>query len=280
VKRAAGLALLALLPLAGCGGASAPPSITVQPALVYSLGGFAPGATIEPGKPTTVAFSIRQPDGKSLTAYKTGGGPHTGVHLIVVDSNLQSMIHRHPPIGADGQVREPITFPKPGRYRVVVDAYPKGGALTTGVQLFRTVTVAGTAAPAPLPPYEPSQTAGGLHFVIHGTPQLKALTAATMDVSVTRSDGQPVAFQPLYGAIAHAIFFRAGTLSYFHTHICAPGDSACTGTVGATQLSPSMLQQGALKVGVLLPQPGTWRLFLQVQVDGKPRTAAFTLTVH
>ena len=33
---------------------------------------------------------------------------------------------------------------------------------------------------------------------------------------------------PWYGALAHAIFFRKGTLDYFHTHVCAPDVTACT----------------------------------------------------
>ena len=37
---------------------------------------------------------------------------------------------------------------------------------------------------------------------------------------------------------------------------------------------------GKLKVGVLVPAPGTWRLFLQCKVDGRVLTAPFTLEVH
>ena len=36
---------------------------------------------------------------------------------------------------------------------------------------------------------------------------------------------------------------------------------------------------GHLRVGVLVPVPGTWRLFLQTQVDGHILTAPFTLKV-
>jgi hypothetical protein len=36
---------------------------------------------------------------------------------------------------------------------------------------------------------------------------------------------------------------------------------------------------GALRVGVLVPTAGTWRLFLQARVDGKVVTAPFTLSV-
>jgi len=41
-------------------------------------------------------------------------------------------------------------------------------------------------------------------------------------------DGKPPALTPWFGALAHAIFFRAGTLDYFHSHVCAPGATSCT----------------------------------------------------
>jgi hypothetical protein len=37
---------------------------------------------------------------------------------------------------------------------------------------------------------------------------------------------------------------------------------------------------GQLRVGVLLPVSGTWRLFLQCKVDGRILTAPFTLEVR
>ena len=38
--------------------------------------------------------------------------------------------------------------------------------------------------------------------------------------------GRPARFTPWFGALAHAIFFRAGSLDYFHTHVCAPARPA------------------------------------------------------
>jgi hypothetical protein len=37
---------------------------------------------------------------------------------------------------------------------------------------------------------------------------------------------------------------------------------------------------GVLRVGVLLPLSGTWRLFLQCRVNGQVVTAPFTLVVR
>jgi hypothetical protein len=100
-----------------------------------------------------------------------------------------------------------------------------------------------------------------------------------MTITVTDPHGKPAKFTPWYGALAHAIFFRAGSLDYFHTHVCAPGTTGCTSTLGATQVTGTSDQPGKLQVGVLVPVAGTWRLFIQVKANGKVLTAPFTLTV-
>jgi len=269
-----------VLVAAGCGGSSTP-SITVGSARTYHLAGFLPAGPAKAGVPTTVAFTVIQPDGSPLTAYKHGAGPHNGIHLIIVRRDLGVIIHTHPPVGPDGRLATRITLPSPGPYKVVIDVYPQptGPASQTNFQLFTTLTVAGKYAPHPLPAFAPSTTVDGYRFVLHGTPHLKAIDPALLDFTVTGPDGKPATFTPWYGALAHAIFFRQGSLDYFHTHVCAPGASGCTSILGATKVTGSSTTPGRLKVGVLVPVPGTWRLFLQCRVNGHVVTAPFTLQV-
>ncbi|MGZ4439809.1 MAG: hypothetical protein ACXVZN_05500, partial [Gaiellaceae bacterium] len=146
-------------------------------------------------------------------------------------------------------------------------------------QLFSTFTVAGPYTPRPLPPLETSQTVDGYRFTLQGRPKLHAIEAAFLHFTVTRPDGKPASFTPWYGALAHAIFFRAGSLDYFHTHVCAPGAVGCTSALGATKVTGSSTTPGKLRVGVLVPVAGTWRLFLQCRVNGHVLTAPFTLRV-
>jgi hypothetical protein len=61
--------------------------------------------------------------------------------------------------------------------------------------------------------------------------------------------------------------------------VCAAGVSGCTSILGATKVTGSSTTPGHLKVGVLVPVPGTWRLFLQCRVNGHVVTAPFTLQV-
>jgi hypothetical protein len=275
------IALLAAAAAAGCGsgGAAGPAAPVIAPAQVYRLGSFSPAGPVRAGVPVTVSFRVVQPSGRPLVHYRTGPGPHVGVHLIAVRQDLATIIHRHPPIGPGGLIRQTLTFPTPGPYHLLVDVYPAHrGPGYVNFQLVRTIRVAGAYRPAPLPPFSPQVRAGALHFTLHGTPHLKVAQAAIFSVTVT-DRGRPARFTPWYGALAHAIFFHTRDLAYFHTHICAPNAAGCTSILGSSSVSGTSSAPGVLRVGVLLPEAGTWRMFLQCQVSGRIVTAPFTLRV-
>jgi hypothetical protein len=276
-----GAVLATMLVLAGCG-SSAGTSITVPrvaAAKIFTLGNFHPTGRITAGHPTTMSFDVQLPDGKPLTTYKTGAGPHTGVHLIIVRDDLAYIIHDHPPIPASGTLQQSVTFPAPGPYHVLVDVYPNIPGSEPNFQLFRNVDVAGTYHPRKLPGFHADLVVDGYHFDMRGTPHLHAIQAAFVHVNVTDSHGRPVHFVPWFGALAHAIFFEKGTLNYFHTHVCAPDAPNCGSILGATRITGSAPAPGKLTIGVLLPVSGTWRLFIQLKLHGKVVTAPFTLNV-
>ncbi len=265
--------------LAGCGGSStlAPPN--VAPAAIYQLTHFTPVGPVLPGKPVRVSFEIQQPDGTPLIHFKTGPGPHTGVHLILVRDDLAYIIHVHPPVGRSAIVGETVVFPAPGPYRMVVDIYPATG-VNVNFQLFGSVRVTGAYRPKPLPPPASVDVIDGYRFSLHGASHLHAIQAALVTIDVTSPTGRPTPFSPWFGALAHAIFFRKGSLDYFHTHVCAPGVTGCTSVLGPTKVTGRSATPGKLNVGVLVPASGTWRLFLQCKLDGRIFTAPFTLEVH
>jgi hypothetical protein len=269
--------LLAVL-LAGCGGSSDSKFPTIGAARTFHLADWTP-TTLKAGTATKLSFRIVQPDGKTLTNYRRGAGPHTGIHLIFVRSDLGAIVHHHPPVGADGTLTDTVTLPTAGRWRVVVDAYP-ANERQPNFQLFKTLTVPGFAPAAVVPPFEATQVVDGYTFRLKGNPHVKAIQASTFEVDVTGPDGKPAKFRTWFGATAHAIFFRKGTLAYYHTHICDPAATACISSVaGGATVSGRSSKPGQLKVGVLLAQGGTWRMFLQCNVGGKVLTAPFTLKV-
>ncbi len=278
MKRLALAASLLALVLAGCGGSSTVTGPTIEPAAVYKLVHFEPAGPVEAGKPVKVSFQIQQPDGTPLVHFKTGPGPHTGVHLILVRDDLAYIIHQHPPVGHSATIAKTVVFPAPGPYKLVVDVYPATG-VQANFQLFGTVRVKGAYHPKPLPKVTTADVVDGYHFSLHGASHLKAIEPALVTVDVTDPQGRPTPFTPWFGALAHAIFFRKGSLDYFHTHVCAPGVSGCTSVLGPTKVTGTASTPGKLKVGVLVPVPGTWELFLQLKQGAKVLTAPFTLEV-
>ena len=96
-----------------------------------------------------MSFTVSQPSGAPLVHYRSGPGPHVGVHLIIVRDDLATIIHRHPPVGKDGLIRRRSTFTKPGPYRVLVDLYPATkGPGYANFQLFQTIHVLGRITPS------------------------------------------------------------------------------------------------------------------------------------
>ena len=267
--------------LAGCGGGSSAPSITVGAARTYHVTEFGPTSGIQAGKRTLLSFTIVQPNGAPLTKYKHGSGPHNGVDLVIVRSDDSHVLYEDSDIHAHGYITQPVVFPAPGRYRVVIDAYPRQTSQTSpfNFQLFTWVTVTGKTDLHPLPAFSRTTTVDGYRFTLSGLPSLHAIEPAFLTFDVTGPGGRPASFSLWRGALAHAIFIRKGSLDYFHTHVCPPGATNCGARLGGASVTGVTSTPGKLKVGVLVPVAGTWRLFLLTYIDGKERVAPFTLVV-
>jgi len=268
-----------VLVLTGCSGSSRPAVPTIGAARTFGLSGFTPTRVAHPGT-VKIAFTVRQPSGAPLTSYRRGAGPHTGVHLIIVRRDLGLIIHRHPPIAANGRIAQAVTLPTPGPYHVLVDIYPAVRGAPRNFQLHQDLTVAGAYHPKPLPRFSPTQTVGGYRIALKVPKRIHPIDPVTLTATITDPSGKRVIFHPWYGALAHAIFFRAGTLDYFHTHVCGPNTPGCTSIFGGAKVTGRPAGPGKLNVGVLLPVAGTWRLFLQFQDRGRIITAPFTLSVR
>ena len=268
-----------VLVLTGCSGSSRPAVPTIGAARTFGLSGFTPTRVAHPGT-VKIAFTVRQPSGAPLTSYRRGAGPHTGVHLIIVRRDLGLIIHRHPPIAANGRIAQAVTLPTPGPYHVLVDIYPAVRGAPRNFQLHQDLTVAGAYHPKPLPRFSPTQTVGGYRIALKVPKRIHPIDPVRLTATITDPSGKRVIFHPWYGALAHAIFFRAGTLDYFHTHVCGPNTPGCTSIFGGAKVTGRPAGPGKLNVGVLLPVAGTWRLFLQFQDRGRIITAPFTLSVR
>ena len=276
------VAALGVLVLAGCGGSDSG-GLTgpkIGKAKAFALADFKPTGPVQPGKPTNVSFHITTPDGNTLTKFKTGSGPHTGVHLIFVKNDLSQIIHLHPPLKPDGSVDERVTFPSGGPWHTLVDVYPDLGNNTLrNFQLTHDLKVDGAYKAQPLPALRTTQTVDGNTFKISLPKKLKSLRPQFFDIHVTGPDGKPAKFGSWFGATAHAIFFKEKALDYFHTHVCRPDNKACQNATAGSTIVGKADKPGVLTVGTLLPTAGTWKLFLQTKINGKVMTVPYTLDV-
>ncbi len=268
--------------IAGCGSSGGVTVPTVLPARTFGLAGFKPAGPVLPGRRTVVSFTIRTPSGKPLTEYKECCDPHAGVDLIVVRSDDSHVQYIDADADADGRVSVPVVFPTPGRYRIVVDAYPQvtGPDTPFNFQLFTWVTVRGHYRSQPLPPYRSTEVVDGYRFQIEGRPHLRAIEPSFLVLRVTDPAGRKAVFANWRGALAHAIFFHTGSLAYSHTHVCKPGAIYCFSVLGNVRVTGHSTAPGILKAGVLLPESGTWRLFLLTYLGGHVLTVPFTLDVR
>ena len=149
--------------------------------------------------------------------------------------------------------RYPLTLPGPGTYRAYADFTADGSAVVLGVALSH-----GDSVPEPLPPPSTVDSVDGLTVSYEGT--LRTGVVEPLLFHVCRA-GRPVPVQPYLGAYGHLTMLRRTDLGYLHIHP-EPG-----------------LVAGAAKFWVATPSPGTYRMYLNFQVDGVVHTAGFTVAV-
>jgi hypothetical protein len=205
----------------------------------------APETTLPPLEATPFAFRVLADDGPVLD-YDVEQG--TSMHLVIVSRDLSRHAHVHPELSADGTWRTPLTL-SPGSYRAVADFSTEGERRTLAVDL----SVPGPLDVAPLPPPATTATAGGLRVELERD-------GTELHFTAYDAAGAPIVPEPYLGARGHLVALRAGDLAYVHVH--PSGEDGATTSYDAE-----------------LPGPGSYRLFLELKVDGTVRTFAYTLEV-
>ncbi|MBJ8344057.1 hypothetical protein [Antrihabitans sp. YC2-6] len=215
----------------------------------YTLGPVAAPAVA--GRPGTLNYTILDGTGSATTGFDTLHEKQ--LHLIVVRSDTMEYRHVHPTMAADGTWSIDWTWPTGGTYRVFTDFDPAGDA--EQVTLSRTVEVAGSYDPQPLP--APTRTAEIDGYTVRLTGDLT--TAGEMLEFTVERDGRPVTdLEPYLGANGHLVALRVGDLAYLHAH-------------------PEEAEGDAITFHVQAPTAGQYRLYLDFKHEGVVRTAEFTV---
>jgi hypothetical protein len=182
------------------------------------------------------------------------------LHLIVVSRNFVDYHHLHPTQGDDGVWTADVPALPAGSYRVFADARPTGAdGITLGTDLAVNGGVADTAGMVASLAGETTANVDGYEVELSGSP---VVGESTLTFSVL-GNGEPIVPDPYLGASGHLVALRAGDLAFLHVHPL--GD--------ATEQAPG------IRFAAEFPTAGTYRLFLDVSIDGTVRTAAFTVEV-
>ena len=209
---------------------------------------------LAPGVAVPVLLRLSGPDGRPVNAYDTVDDAE--LHLIAVRRDLTGYQHVYPERIADGW-RVPLDL-SPGPWRLLVDFQPTdlGRELTLATDL----TVGGDYVAAPPPPATDVIEVDGYQVAMSG--RLTTGDNSALSFRITR-DGRPVTdLQTFHASPGHAVILRPADLGYLHLH---PGNRA--GVTG-----PDLRFTGAV------PEPGSYRMFVEFHSGGQPHAALFSVT--
>lgn len=208
-----------------------------------------------------VTFTIVK-DGKPVTDFDREQTKL--MHFYLIRSDLSGFQHLHPTMAADGTWSVTPAALAPGAHRMYVQFLPHADANAGALVLGQRIQAAGAGATksAAVPAPSDAATADGYTVTVAGTP--KAGSEVPLKLTVSRS-GTPVTdLEPYLDTYAHVTAIREGDLAFAHLHP--------SGTVHGDNGGP------ALTVNADLPEPGTYRVFVQFQTAGQVHTAPLTIT--
>ncbi|MBM0125557.1 hypothetical protein [Pimelobacter simplex] len=208
-----------------------------------------------------VAFRILDPSGAPLMTYTEEQTKL--LHLYVVRDDLAQFRHLHPTLAEDGTWTARVDLGTPGRWRVVAELIPQGA--TNPIVLGTTLEVPGEWTPVDVPRGEAAGT--GDDGVVRARLQAGAEVGPNgrLRLRLTDADGEPVALGSYLGTSAHLTGFAVDSRGFVHVHPYGAPEVADDGTV--------------ITFHTVFTQPGDYRLFLQVRVDGLLHQLAVTAPV-
>ena len=214
---------------------------------------------VDPGRPVRLEFEVLQPEsGERQTEFEM---VHEKLmHLFWVSHDLEVFRHEHPMLGEDGLFRMDATFEQPGTYRLMGDFYPSGGT----PQMFP-MTLTTRSFEQPIETLKPNLR-----------PDRSIKRGENVRVSIRTEPAEPMAglltllffelntargLQKFLGAWAHMLAVKDDLVTMIHGH-------------------PSIADGGKqIQMNVIFPEPGMYRVWVQVQRRRKVSTVPFTIEV-
>jgi hypothetical protein len=204
------------------------------------------------------------------------------MHLFVVTPDLDRLWHLHPTQPAAGRFEQLLPDLPAGRYELFGDIVHATGVSETVVASLESAGIRGRALTGDDSAF-PSPSAGRIVWVREERP-LVTRRLTTFTFRVEDSAGQPARDLELYmGMPGHAVFIRRDRRVFAHVH---PSGSAPMAAMEiAAQSSVAHAHEDAPLPATVsfpygFPEPGDYRIFVQVKRAGRVQTAAFDARVQ
>jgi hypothetical protein len=224
------------------------------------------------------------------------------MHLFLLRlPEMDRFYHLHPDMSADTFVHQ-LTSEAPGRYVLFADIVRESGfpdtmttqiAVPDGAESSTPLTGDDSGASAPIlsstSPRSISSLSDGCQVAWVGDTSLYATKPALLRFRIEDSRGNPIGdLQPYMGMAGHLVIVRRDLSVFSHIHPTGSVPMAAVAllekkTPQAHESMVGMEQNQSIPPEITFPygfpQPGDYRLFLQVRRGGQVQTAVFDVTV-
>lgn len=213
------------------------------------------------------------------------------MHLFLIrEPALDAFAHLHPVRSDADSFEAPLPALPAGRYRLYADIVRESGfaqTLTAVVDLPQ--PAAQNAAGDPDDSWRlAGPLEGGLTMTWEGKPALLvAGHEAELRFAVRDAAGRPAALEPYMGMMSHAVVTRDDGAVFVHLHPVGSFSMAAQqafagkeGMAGMPGMDHSAHRMGEVSFPYEFPQPGHYRLWVQVKTGGAVRTGVFDAEVR
>jgi hypothetical protein len=206
------------------------------------------------------------------------------MHLFVVTPDLDRLWHLHPSEVVAGTFEQALPDIPAGRYELFGDVVHRTGVSETVTASFETPGMPGRALSGDDSRWSADDVARGRIVWVRDDQPLVPRRLTMFTFRVEDESGQPVRDLELYmGMPGHAIFIRRDRQVFAHVHPSGSAPMAAL-EIAAPLVTAHAQHDAALPPTVTFPygfpQPGDYRIFVQVRRAGGIMTAAFDARVQ
>lgn len=231
-------------------------------------------APLQLGASAQVELNLETKGGMSIAPHELAVTHTEKMHVMVIDPSLEDYHHVHPKaVGIDGIYQFDFTPTRAGNYRVFTEIVPqRSRSQAIALSELEVAGEAGVAAFA----HSTESVVDGVRFELEGLPtEIKTNRDYRLELKVAGAAGAPIALETVMGAKGHMVAFDAAGKGFAHMHPVDSVASARTAGLGTASKTSTDL---AFLFNV--PNPGWYRVFAQIQVDGQDVFGRFDLQVH